>query len=166
MAHATSEVRTIGEELAELTRPRGTPARALLGVLPLRRVIPQDLHSLGDYGDSLRVMVAGLLTHDRDARAASLALGVSGVMVSSLTDYRLSVLKLIPIEAHEVIDHLWGAAVIAAPFVLGYRKRAPVTAALHVLVGAAHLAAALFTDYRSARAVPERIGTAALPTAA
>jgi hypothetical protein len=39
-----------------------------------------------------------------------------------MTDYRLSVAKVIPIEAHEVIDHAWGLAAIAAPFVLGYWK--------------------------------------------
>jgi hypothetical protein len=32
---------------------------------------------------------------------------------------------VIPIEVHETIDHVWGAAAIAAPFVFGYWKKAP-----------------------------------------
>ena len=106
---------------------------------------------------------------NRNARMASLALGTSALLVSSLTDYRLAPLKLIPIEAHEVIDHLWGAAAIAAPFVLGYRKRAPLPATVHILVGATHILGSLFTDYRAARGAGrrramqgERIGTAVM----
>lgn len=159
-----SEAKTITEVLRELTAPHGTPARPLLGLLPIRRVIPQDIHSLADYADGYRVMAAGLLAKDRDARMASLALGTSALLVSSLTDYRLAPIELIPIEAHEVIDYLWGAAAIAAPFALGYRKRAPLTATLHILVGAAHIVGSLFTDYRAARRRPqgERIGTAVM----
>jgi len=158
----------LGEDLREITTHRGVPARSLLGLLPIRRIIPQDLHALGDYGDGARVMIAGLLTPSREARAASLALGVSAVTIASLTDYRLSPMKLIPIEAHEALDYLWGAAAIAAPFVLGYRRRAPLTATLHVLIGATHIVSSLFTDYRAARGIgherdPERIGTAATP---
>lgn len=169
MSHAKSkakpEARTIWEELAHLTKPTGTPSRPLLRVLPIRRAIPQDLHALGDYANAFRVMAAGLLAKDRNARAASLVLGASSLVVSSLSDYRISVVKLIPIEAHQVFDYVWGAAAIAAPFVLGYRKRAPLTATLHILVGATHLIGSSFTDYRSARGhrtdtEPERIGTA------
>ncbi|MFT3771323.1 MAG: hypothetical protein QM820_38395 [Minicystis sp.] len=169
-SEAKVEAKTIKEQLKELTTPKGIPSRPLLGVLPIRRVIPQDLHSLGDYANAYRVMAAGLLTKNRNARVASLALGTSGLMISSLTDYRISVLKLIPIEAHEVIDYVWGASTIAAPFVLGYRKRAPLTATLHIIIGSLHIAASLLTDYRAARGVgrkrreaqhtPERVGTA------
>lgn len=171
--HASPEItgvpRTIGAALKELAAPRGIPARPLLGLLPIRRVIPQDIHSLGDYADGYRVMAAGLLTKNRDARFASLALGTSALLVSSLTDYRLAPLKVIPIEVHEAIDHLWGAAAIAAPFVLGYRKRAPLTATLHILTGAAHILTSLLTDYRASRGAGrrravqgERIGTAVM----
>ncbi len=178
MSHATSpeitggsksEAKIIGEELKELTAAHGIPARPLLRLLPIRRVIPQDIHSLADYADGYRVMAAGLLAKNRNARMASLALGTSALLVSSLTDYRLAPLKVIPIEAHEVIDHLWGAAAIAAPFVLGYRKRAPLTATVHILVGATHILGSLFTDYRAARGAGrrramqgERIGTAVM----
>jgi hypothetical protein len=60
----------------------------------------------------------------------------------------VSLSRLVPIELHELTDYGWGMAAIAAPFVGGYARRAPTTAAVHVLAGAALLVGALVTDYR------------------
>ncbi len=78
-------------------------------------------------------------------------LGVGATSVSLMTDYRLSLVKVIPIEAHEVIDHAWGLAAIASPFVFGYWKSAPRVALSHVVAGASTIVASLFTDYRAYR---------------
>lgn len=163
-----SAAKILAEEIGDLTERRGIRSRPLFGVLPIKRVIPQDLHSLADYSNGVRVLAGGLFTRDLGARMASLGLGYSALLVTTLSDDRLSPFKLIPIEAHEVIDHLWGAAAIAAPFVLGYARRAPVTAAAHIITGMTTIAMSLFTDYRAARGAghmrpPERIGTAVQP---
>jgi hypothetical protein len=127
----------------------GEPAEPLLRVLPIKRWIPMDVHSVMDYLDGLTA-ASGYLTADDDASYwASIGLGASVIGVSLMTDYRLSVAKIIPIRAHETLDYLWGAACIAAPFVLGYWKKSPVTAMTHVAVGAGSILASLFTDYRS-----------------
>lgn len=131
----------------------GVPSKPLLGRLPLARIVPQDVHSVMDYLDSAGVMAGAVLTSCPKARAASLLIGGAGAGVSSLTDYRLSLAKVIPIEAHEAIDYAFGASAIAAPFVLGYRKTAPLVAALHVAIGAGTILASLFTDYRAYRGV-------------
>jgi hypothetical protein len=73
------------------------------------------------------------------------------VGVSLVTDYRLSVAKVIPIKAHEIIDHVWGLTAISAPFILGYWKTAPRIALMHVIAGASTILASLVTDYRAAR---------------
>lgn len=132
------------------TLSHGEPARPLLRVLPLKRWIPQDVHSVMDYVDGLTA-ASGYFTADDDDVAAwtSIGLGAAAIGVSLMTDYRLSVARVIPIRTHEAIDHLWGAACIAAPFVLGYWKRSPVTAMTHIAVGAGTILASLFTDYRS-----------------
>jgi hypothetical protein len=131
------------------TLSHGEPARPLLGVLPLKRWIPQDVHSMMDYVDGLTA-ASGYFTADDDAACwTSLGLGASVIGVSLLSDYRLSVAKVIPIRAHEALDYLWGASCIAAPFVLGYWKKSPVTAMTHVMVGAGTILTSLFTDYRS-----------------
>src|SRR4051812_18704175 len=92
------------DNLATSTLSQGVPSRPLFGRLPLARLIPQDVHSVMDYVDAATVM-AGALSRSRRAKMMSLLLGSSGALVSALTDYRLSVAKVIPIEAHEVIDH-------------------------------------------------------------
>jgi hypothetical protein len=132
------------------TLSHGEPARPLLRVLPIKRWIPQDVHSMMDYADGLTVASGALMAECSDtARIASIALGASVIGVSLMTDYRLSAAKVIPIRTHEAVDYLWGAACIAAPFVLGYWKKSPATAMTHVMVGAGTILASLFTDYRS-----------------
>ena len=134
------------------TLSHGVPARSLLGGLPLARLIPQDVHSVMDYVHAVATS-AGVVLHDDDpaAVAASIILGGSVLGVSLLTDYRLSVAKVIPIEAHEAVDYAWGALAIAAPFVLGYWKTSPTVGLLHVIAGTGSILGALVTDYRSWR---------------
>lgn len=134
-------------------RSVGIPAEPLFGALPLARVIPQDVHSVLDYSNGIVVAWSGLTARKREAKLAGAILGGAVIGVSLLTDYRMSVAKLIPIEVHEAIDHAWGVAVIAAPFVLGYHRRAPLTTLVHVLTGAATIVGSLFTDYRAVKGV-------------
>ncbi len=145
--------RLIGHEVAQdRTLGKGSPSRPIAkGLLPLARLIPQDVHSVMDYVDGVNTGAGAFLTDDPAARIASIALGASALGVSAMTDYRLSVAKVIPIEGHEVIDYAWGAMAIAAPFVLGYWKRSPRVAMMHIMSGAGQILASLFTDYRSAK---------------
>ena len=135
---------------------RGTPSRPLLGRLPLARLIPQDVHSVMDYLDGGTVMAGALTSRCVKAKTASLVLGGSGIAASALTDYRLSLAKVIPIEAHEAIDYAFGVSAIAAPFVFGYYKTAPAVAVTHVMTGVGTILASLFTDYRAYRGVGRR----------
>src|SRR5205814_363328 len=140
----------------KLTASREIPSRPLLGVLPVRRVIPQDVHTIADYAAALTTGAGVLLGDSPAAKIASAALAASGGGVALCTDYRLSAVKAIPIEAHEAIDYAWGAAAIAAPFALGYYKKDPITAALHIFAGATTILTSLFTDYRAAVGVGHR----------
>jgi hypothetical protein len=139
--------------LLDTSAAAGIPAMPLFGVLPLRRLIPQDLHSVLDYQGALSVLGVGLLTGCALTRSTQVALGSAGLGVSLFTDYRLSLRKVIPIEVHEFIDHAWSLGVIAAPFVLGYARRHPVVAALNVLVGVTTILGSLLTDYRAQKGV-------------
>ena len=139
-------------EFEDRTLSHGTPPARLMGILPLARLIPQDIHSVMDYGSGL-MAASGAMMSDDDAVAdiASLALAGSVIGVSAFTDYRLSVAKILPIKAHEVLDYVWGMSAIAAPFVLGYWKRSPRAAMMHVMAGAGTILSSLFTDYRAFR---------------
>src|SRR5207237_1112174 len=135
---------------------QGTPSRPLLGRLPLARLIPQDVHSVLDYANAATALSGALLSDCAKAKAASALLGGGGLGAAAITDYRLSLAKVIPIEAHEVIDYTFGVSAISAPFLFGYYKTAPVTAALHVATGVSTILASLFTDYRAYRGVGRR----------
>ncbi len=138
-------------------------SKPLFGVLPVARVIPQDVHSMMDYAAGGTCIATSLMAETTAGRVAGAFLGGSVLCVSALTDYRLSFAKIIPIETHEALDHLWGLTAIAAPFVFGYWKRDPAVAALHVIAGASTILASLFTDYRAAEGVgrtPEEIDAA------
>jgi len=140
------------EAQGDRTLSHGEPAAPLLKVLPIKRWIPQDVHSIMDYVDGLSTLSGFFLPETkRDDAAcwASIALGATVIGTSLLTDYRLSAVKLLPIRAHEAADYLWGASAIALPFVLGYWKSSPRTAITHIAVGAGALLASLLTDYRS-----------------
>ena len=126
----------------------GTAAKPLLGVLPIKRIVPQDVHSLLDYANGLTVMSVAM-SATKPACTAGLALGLAGVGVSLLTDYRLSVRKVIPIEVHEAIDYAWGLAAILSPFVFGYARRSPLSTIVHIAVGVGNILGSLFTDYRA-----------------
>ena len=143
-----TEVSAPMEDRIGLIQSVGMPSRPILG-LPLARLIPQDVHSIMDYANGLMVASCMMMTDDRNAKFASMALASSVVGVSAMTDYRLSAAKLIPIEGHEVIDHAWGLACIAAPFALGYWKRAPHVALMHVVAGVGTIISSLITDYRA-----------------
>lgn len=146
-----------GSSLSEATQKlsRGIPSEPLLGALPLARIIPQDVHSVVDYGNGLMVGY-GITSSDPRAKMASIILAASVVGVSAITDYRLSLAKIVPIEAHEAIDHIWGLSAIAAPFVFGYWKTSPKVAVAHVVTGVATILASLVTDYRAYRGVGRR----------
>ncbi|MBN1205514.1 MAG: hypothetical protein JXB05_11395 [Myxococcaceae bacterium] len=126
----------------------GIISRPLPGGLPLRRWVPQGAHSLVDLLAGLAVALAGRRAEEPRARGVGLALGLGLAGTTLLTDSRVSLSGLIPIELHELADHGWGLAAMAAPFVGGYARRAPGAAAVHVLAGAAVLLGALLTDYR------------------
>jgi hypothetical protein len=87
-----------------------------------------------------------------------LALGAGIGGASAITDYRLSAVKLLPIELHESLDYAGGLTAIAAPFVLGYVKKDPIAAMIHIGLGIGTVLTSLFTDYRATKGVtwPER----------
>jgi hypothetical protein len=128
------------------------PSRPVLG-LPVKRVVPMDVHSVLDYSNGVLTGGGYFLAGTTEGQVASIALGASVIGVSLFTDYKLSAVKLIPIEVHETIDYVWSISAIAAPFVFGYWKKDPLVAISHVVSGICTIVGSLFTDYRAARGV-------------
>lgn len=127
------------------------PSKPLLGSLPLARIIPQDVHSVLDYVHSASFFVSAKLARTGRARAVGITLGLGLGGASAVTDYRLSAAKLLPIELHEGLDYAGGLTAIAAPFVLGYVKKDPIAALMHIGLGIGTVLTSLFTDYRASK---------------
>lgn len=134
--------------------PEGrVPSKPVLGALPLARVVPQDVHSVFDYVQSAGFFASAKLARTARARAVGVALGVGRGASSVVTDDRLGAAKLLPIELHVSLDYAGALTAIAAPFVLGYVRRDPIAAMIHVGLGLGSLVSSLFTDYRASMGV-------------
>jgi hypothetical protein len=126
----------------------GAPSRPLMG-LPVRRIIPQDVHSLIDYAGGAAGLLAASLASTTRARMANATLSTASAGVSALTDYKLSLAKVIPIEVHEVVDYAWGLSNVLAPFALGYYRKDKMVSWMQMALGMGTIAASLITDYRA-----------------
>jgi hypothetical protein len=129
------------------------PSKPLLGALPIARIVPQDVHSVLDYVHTAGFLASAKLARTGRARAVGIALGVGLGGASAITDYRLSAAKVLPIELHEALDYAGGLTAIAAPFLLGYVKKDPIAALMHIGLGLGTIVTSLFTDYRASKGV-------------
>ena len=145
----------VRDAVSGLTAHTGMPsASPILGLpIPIRRAIPMDVHSVLDYGNAAECLALGAMASVPAAKLANTFIGLKGLGLSIVTDYRLSLAKLVPIEVHELGDHLFGLSAITTPFLLGYWKKEPVITAMQVMCGVTTIVAALFTDYRAQRGV-------------
>jgi hypothetical protein len=126
----------------------GVRSKPFLG-LPVKRIIPQDVHSLLDYAGGAAGMLAALSAKTIRGRMANTSLSAASTGVSAFTDYKLSLFKVIPIEVHEAIDYVWGIGNVVAPFALGYYRKDKTVSLLQIALGAGTIVASLFTDYRA-----------------
>jgi hypothetical protein len=124
-------------------------SRPILG-LPLKRVVPMEVHALLDYANAGTTAATAIIADRPEARTAGVVLSALVGGISLVTDYDLSLKKWVPIEVHEVADYLWGFSAVAAPFLLGYFKKNRVASAMQIFAGVTTILGSLFTDYRSA----------------
>ena len=151
----------VGQLLAALERivfaesrpDEQVPAKKLFGALPLARVVPQDVHSVLDYVAAAAYLASAKVARTTRGRVVGSLLGAQVAGASAVTDYRLSLAKIVPIELHECFDYAGGASAVAAPFVLGYVRKDPIAALLQIGAGLTTLVASLFTDYRADKGV-------------
>jgi len=142
------------------------PSKPLLDVLPIARAIPEEVHAVFDYVSAAGFALSGALATTGRARAVAVVLAAGCGANAAMTDCRLSAKKAIPIEIHEILDHAGGAAAVAAPFLLGYLRKDPIPAAIHIGLGLSTIALSLFTDYRASKGITRPIRSRGGPEAA
>ena len=113
------------------------------------RPVDATLHGVVDYSAGTLLMTAFPrlvgLHGTRSGRQIRLA-GSVHAGYSTLTDYPLGMLKLIPFPAHLAMDAVGALALAAAPFVSGEYRKGPRHWVPHVALTAFELASLAITD--------------------
>jgi SPW repeat len=75
-----------------------------------------------------------------------MAIGAGILVMSLITDYELSIARLIPMPAHLAVDGLGGALLAASPWLFGFSDRVYLP---HLIVGLFEIGTSLMTRTRS-----------------
>jgi hypothetical protein len=117
--------------------------------MPFPRPIDATLHGVTDYTVGTLLMtalprIAGVegTTAGRQMRAA----GAFHAAYSTVTDYPLGVVKLLPYKAHLAIDALGALALAATPFVTGQYKKGPKQWVPHIALSLFELSSLAMSD--------------------
>jgi hypothetical protein len=114
------------------------------GKFPMR-FIPTRIHGIADYLTGLLLIVAPFLFGFADGSAAQwvpMIVGGGILIMSLLTDYELSLARLIPMPVHLGIDGAGGLLLLASPWLFGFADRVLWP---HVIIGVLEIGAALMT---------------------
>jgi hypothetical protein len=87
------------------------------------------------------------------ATVICIVVGVVMLLVGSMTDWRMSLVRLIPLEMHLAGDLLLGAVLILAPLIFGFSDEGGPTRFM-VVAGVLELMTALMTRWDRAEAEP------------
>jgi SPW repeat len=93
-----------------------------------------------------------------DAQVLCIVLGVIVIISGAMTDWRVSLVRVIPLRVHFMTDLLVAAVLIVAPLVLGYSSNGAATR-FTVIAGVLEAIAALSTRWDPAEAAPDAVGT-------
>jgi hypothetical protein len=81
-----------------------------------------------------------------DAKVVCIAVGAVMLIAGSMTDWRFSIARVIPLRIHMMTDLALGAVLILAPFVLGFSDNGGATR-FTVIAGALEILTALATRW-------------------
>lgn len=114
-----------------------------------RGPIPLNVHAALDPLIAIAIIAApwifGFSDAD-DAKAVCIAVGAVMLIGGALTDWRLSIARVLPLRAHMLTDLVLGAVLILSPFVLGFSDNGGATR-FTVIAGVLEILAALGTRW-------------------
>lgn len=85
--------------------------------------------------------------------AVSIIAGVAILVVAMSTRWKLSLVKVIPVEVHALLDLGLGAVLIASPFIFAFSDESSPTA-FFIVFGVVEILATLGTAWRGGGAAP------------
>ncbi len=112
----------------------------------LARLIPTQVHGVLDYAMGLLLIISPWLFGFSDTDAATwivIIVGAAIILASLVTDYELSLAKIIPMRIHLGLDIVSGGFLAISPWLFGF---ADENWWFFVFAGIAEIGAGLFTD--------------------
>ena len=124
--------------------------------------IPAFVHGILEYiAGALLVAAPFLLSFDSDsATAVSIVAGVLILVIAASTAMSTGLIKSIPVQAHVVLDYLFAALLVAAPFIFTFSKDGTATA-FFIVLGIVHLLVTIATRFIRETKEPRRRNHAA-----
>jgi len=113
------------------------------------RPIDSTLHGVTDYSVGATLMTVFPRLVGLSGTTAGTQIRVAGAVhagYSTITDYPLGVVKVLPYKAHLALDAIGAVALAATPFVTGQYRRGPSQWVPHVGLCLFELASLLLTD--------------------
>jgi hypothetical protein len=133
------------------------------------QVLSPEAHGVLDYITGVTLLAApNLFRFDKLRGPAVLTARLAGIMVlmqAALTDYKLGLIKLIPLRTHLTIDMLSGPFLAMSPFLFGFSRRRQRAWMPHVVAGMGELFSAVLTRPTTALEAEEERLTRAMERA-
>ncbi len=110
------------------------------------RFIPTRIHAIVDYVTGILLIAAPFIFRFADGGAAQwvpMLLGTAIIIMSLMTDYELSMSRMIPVPAHLMVDAAGGLLLLGSPWIFGFADRVWVP---HVVFGVLEAGLALATQ--------------------
>lgn len=114
----------------------------------MKRFIPTKAHGVFDLITGPTLVAAPELLRLNGTLGSSLPprmTGALGTGLSALTDYETGAVRVVPVKAHLAFDAVSGAALAAAPWLTGARRKGIRHWLPHAAIGATEIAVALTT---------------------
>jgi len=115
------------------------------------RVIPTNVHGVIDYLTGGLLLAVPYLLGFADGTAAQWVPQIVGVVIigqSLMTQYELSIAKIIPMPTHLMLDMGAGALLAASPWLFGFSETVYLP---HLIVGVSEILIALISENRAPR---------------
>src|SRR3954465_10420467 len=113
------------------------------------RPITSRMHGMLDYPAGILLIAAPWIFGFSDidaARNVAIIIGAIVIVQSLMTDYELSVVDVLPLSAHLMMDVLAGIVLAASPWIFGFAAEGPSAWLPHLVFGLGLLAAGLMTQ--------------------
>jgi hypothetical protein len=123
------------------------------------RFIPTSIHGAVDQVVGPVLVLAPTLLRLKGTSPEGIvarAVGGAESAYSNITDYELSVKKVVPMKVHLALDAVGGAALALVPQLTGARRRGKKHWLPHLAIGAVEIGMAAFTKTDPPRAQPGR----------